>query len=140
MSLKFLVVDDSVTMRRIVVNSLKNLGYESYTEAQDGKDALEKLSADDTINFVITDWNMPVVSGLELTRQIRADDRLTKIPILMVTTRGIKEDIIEALTAKVNNYIVKPFTPHILREKIDPKLDLKIRLYETERNFVEYPI
>ncbi|MDP4114977.1 MAG: response regulator [Bacteroidota bacterium] len=119
MDLKFLVVDDSVTMRRIVINSLRNLGYAEFVEAQDGKDALEKLAADDSITFVITDWNMPIVSGLELIRAIKTDAKLCKLPVLMVTTRGIKEDIIEALNAKVNNYIVKPFTPHILKEKID---------------------
>ncbi len=119
MSLKFLIVDDSQTMRRIVSNSLKNLGYEDFAEASDGKDALLKLSADDSLNFVITDWNMPVLSGLELVRAIRGDDKMKAIPILMVTTRGVKEDIIEALKAKVNNYVVKPFTPAILREKID---------------------
>lgn len=119
MSLKFLVVDDSVTMRRIVVNSLHNLGYEDIVEAGDGKEALIKLSADDTINFVITDWNMPVLSGLELIKAIRSDDRTASMPVLMVTTRGVKEDIIEALKARVNNYVVKPFTPQILREKID---------------------
>lgn len=119
MALRFLIVDDSVTMRRIVVNSLKNLGYDNFVEASDGKEALEKLTADDSINFVITDWNMPVVSGLELVKSIRGDDKLSKLSILMVTTRGVKEDIIEALEAKVNNYIVKPFTPQILKEKID---------------------
>jgi two-component system chemotaxis response regulator CheY len=119
MSLKFLVVDDSVTMRRIVVNSLRNLGYNDFVEAVDGKDAFEKLNADNSINFVITDWNMPVVSGLELVKSIRGDEKLSKLPILMVTTRGVKEDIIEALQARVNNYIVKPFTPQILKEKID---------------------
>ncbi|MCU7497500.1 MAG: response regulator [Ignavibacteria bacterium] len=119
MSLKFLVVDDSVTMRRIVANSLKNLGYENIVEAVDGKDALAKLAADAEINFVITDWNMPVLTGLELTKAIRADDKYTKLPILMVTTRGVKEDIIEALQAKVSNYVIKPFTPQILKEKID---------------------
>lgn len=119
MSLRFLIVDDSVTMRRIVVNSLKNLGYDNFVEAADGKEALEKLTADDSINFVITDWNMPIVSGLELVKSIRGDDKLSKMSILMVTTRGVKEDIIEALEAKVNNYIVKPFTPQILKEKID---------------------
>jgi two-component system chemotaxis response regulator CheY len=119
MSLKFLIVDDSVTMRRIVANSLKNLGYSEFVEANDGKEALEKLSVDATINFVITDWNMPVVSGLELVKSIRSSEKLVKLPILMVTTRGIKEDIIEALQAKVNNYVVKPFTPSILKEKID---------------------
>lgn len=119
MDLKFLVVDDSVTMRRIVANSLKNLGYENIVEAVDGKDALAKLAADTMINFVITDWNMPVLTGLELTKAIRSDDRLSKLPILMVTTRGVKEDIIEALQAKVSNYIIKPFTPQVLKEKID---------------------
>jgi two-component system chemotaxis response regulator CheY len=119
MELKFLVVDDSVTMRRIVANSLKNLGYENLVEAVDGRDALTKLTADDQINFVITDWNMPVMTGLEMTKAIRGDEKYAKLPILMVTTRGIKEDIVEALQAKVNNYIVKPFTPQILKEKID---------------------
>ncbi len=124
MALKFLVVDDSVTMRRIVINSLKNLGYDSFVEAGDGKEALEKLAVDESINFVITDWNMPVVSGLELVKSIRGDGRLSKLSILMVTTRGVKEDIIEALNAKVNNYIVKPFTPQILKEKIDQILSV----------------
>jgi two-component system chemotaxis response regulator CheY len=119
MSLKFLIVDDSLTMRRIVINSLKNLGYEQFVEACDGKDAYEKLLNDNSLNFVITDWNMPVFSGLELTKAIRCHNDVQSIPILMVTTRGIKEDIIEALQAKVNNYIVKPFTPNVLREKID---------------------
>ncbi len=119
MDLKFLVVDDSVTMRRIVINSLRNLGFANYVEAGDGKEALDKLGADSSINFVITDWNMPVLSGLELVKTIRGDDKISKVPILMVTTRGVKEDIIEALQARVNNYIVKPFTPQILKEKID---------------------
>ena len=123
MALKFLVVDDSITMRRIVANSLKNLGYTEYVEAVDGKDALDKLAADDGINFVITDWNMPVLSGLELIKSIRADDKLKELPVLMVTTRGVKEDIVEALSAKVNNYVVKPFTPQILKEKIDQILN-----------------
>lgn len=119
MDLKFLVVDDSVTMRRIVINSLKNLGYNNYVEAADGADALSKLSADSSINFVITDWNMPVMSGLELTKAIRTAPALEKLPILMVTTRGVKEDIVEALQARVNNYVIKPFTPQILKEKIE---------------------
>ena len=119
MGLKFLIVDDSQTMRRIVSNLLKNLGYEEYVEEADGKEALIKLDADDTINFVITDCNMPVLSGLELVKAIRSDEKMGKIPVLMVTTRGVKDDIIEALKAKVNNYVVKPFTPAILREKID---------------------
>ena len=119
MDLKFLVVDDSVTMRRIVVNSLKSLGYTSYIEAVDGKDALTKLEADGSLNFIITDWNMPVMSGLELVKSIRGGSDRSDIPILMVTTRGVKEDIVEALQAKVSNYVVKPFTPQILKEKND---------------------
>lgn len=124
MDLKFLVVDDSVTMRRIVVNSLRNLGYDNYVEAGDGKEALDKLGADGNINFVITDWNMPVLSGLDLVKTIRKDEKISKIPILMVTTRGVKEDILEALQARVNNYIVKPFTPQILKEKIEQILQV----------------
>lgn len=119
MAVKFLIVDDSVTMRRIVINSLRNIGYDNFIEASDGKDALLKLNADGEVNFVITDWNMPGLSGLDLVKNIRQNEKLNKLPILMVTTRGVKEDIVEALQAKVNNYIVKPFTPQILREKID---------------------
>ena len=119
MSLKFLVVDDSVTMRRIVINSLKNLGFPDFVEAADGRDALGKLAANPGINFIITDWNMPGMSGLELVRAVRGDAGLSSLPILMVTTRGVKEDIIEALQARVSDYIVKPFTPQILKEKIE---------------------
>jgi two-component system, chemotaxis family, chemotaxis protein CheY len=121
--MKFLIVDDSVTMRRIVANSLKNLGYTDWIEAQDGREALDKLAAAGDVDFVITDWNMPELSGLELVKAIRGSDQFASLPILMVTTRGIKEDIIEALNAKVNNYIVKPFTPQVLKEKIDQILE-----------------
>ena len=126
MNLKFLVVDDSVTMRRIVTNSLANLNYLDYVEATDGKDALAKLESDPEINFVITDWNMPEMSGLELVKAIRADERFSELPVLMVTTRGLKNDIIEALKARVNNYILKPFTPQVLREKIEQILSTTI--------------
>jgi len=119
MALKFLVVDDSVTMRRIVLNSLKQIGHEAFVEAGDGREALNKLQADDTINFIITDWNMPDLTGLDLVKAVRANPKYETLPILMVTTRGMKEDIVEALQAKVNNYIVKPFTPQVLREKIE---------------------
>lgn len=119
MAIKFLIVDDSVTMRRIVANSLKTIGHDSFVEAGDGREALIKLAADESINFVITDWNMPDVSGLELVKAIRENQKFASIPILMVTTRGLKEDIVEALQAKVNNYVVKPFTPQILKEKIE---------------------
>jgi len=117
--MKFLVVDDSITMRRIVVNSLKGLGYSEFVEAGDGKEAMDVLNADDSIEFVITDWNMPNVSGLELVKGIRTHSKYNNVPVLMVTTRGVKEDIMEALQAKVNNYVIKPFTPPILKEKIE---------------------
>ncbi len=115
---KFLVVDDSLTMRRIVVNAPKTLGYEQVVEAQDGKDAVAKLMTESP-TFVITDWNMPEMNGLDLTKWIRANGQFESIPILMITTRGNKDDVIEAMTARVNNYIVKPFTPQGLKEKID---------------------
>ncbi len=115
--MKFLVVDDSPTMRRIVINALKSFGIEDVVEAEDGQDALSKLQSN-KIDFIITDWNMPNMSGLDLTKTLRASDQWKNIPILMVTTRGLKEDIIQALQAKVNNYIVKPFTPQVLKEKI----------------------
>jgi two-component system chemotaxis response regulator CheY len=114
----FLVVDDSPTMRRIVMNALKSYGIQDFTEAEDGAQGLAKLQTT-KVDFVITDWNMPVMSGLDLTKAIRSDESLQHLPILMVTTRGLKEDIIEALKAKVNNYVVKPFTPQVLKEKID---------------------
>ncbi len=115
--MKFLVVDDSPTMRRIVINALHSFGYNDVVEASDGQDALAILYTE-KIDFVITDWNMPNMNGLELTKAIRGDATFGNLPVLMVTTRGIKEDIVQALQAKVNNYIVKPFTPAVLKEKI----------------------
>jgi two-component system, chemotaxis family, chemotaxis protein CheY len=115
--MKFLVVDDSPTMRRIVINALHSFGYNDVIEASDGQDALAILYTE-KIDFVITDWNMPNMNGLELTKAIRGDATFGTLPVLMVTTRGIKEDIVQALQAKVNNYIVKPFTPAVLKEKI----------------------
>ncbi len=117
--MKFLVVDDSQTMRRIVTNALKSIGYEDVVEAEDGKDAFAKLYTDN-FDFIITDWNMPNMNGLEFTKAVRAgDEQFSNLPILMVTTRGMKEDVMEALQARVNNYVVKPFTPPVLKEKID---------------------
>ena len=115
--MKFLVVDDSVTMRRIVVNSLRRIGYEDSIEASDGAEAL--ASFDSSVDFVITDWNMPTMSGLEFVRALRQRDDGKTTPILMVTTRSVREDIVQAAQAGVSNYVVKPFTPQILREKID---------------------
>ncbi len=116
--MKFLVVDDSQTMRRIVNNALKAIGYDDIVEAEDGKDAITKLYVE-KFDFVITDWNMPNMSGLEFTKAVRGDEQFINLPILMVTTRGMKEDVMEALQARVNNYVVKPFTPQVLKEKID---------------------
>ena len=116
-SLKILAVDDSPTMRRIIVNTLKRAGYEDVTEASDGKDALAKMKVEQ-FNFVITDWNMPEMDGLTFVSQVRSLDEFKDMPILMVTTRSVKDDIIEAMKAGVNNYIVKPFTPETLGEKI----------------------
>ena len=115
--MKFLVVDDSLTMRRIIINALQRIGYNDAVEASDGKEALDKFDA--SIGFVITDWNMPNMSGIEFARAIRSDPVRGSVPILMVTTRGAREDIVSAVEAGVNNYILKPFTPSVLKEKID---------------------
>ena len=118
--MRFLVVDDSATMRRILVNSLQRIGFPDTVEAEDGQQALEKFDA--SISFVITDWNMPVMSGIELARTLRAHGNGKTVPILMVTTRSVREDIVTAVEAGVNSYIVKPFTPQVLKEKIDQVL------------------
>lgn len=118
--MKCLIVDDSATMRRILVNAMKSIGFANIVEAGDGKEALERLDAE--IGLVITDWNMPVMGGLELVRALRAREDTAKMPVLMVTTRSGKEDILEAVTAGVNSYILKPFTPPVLKEKIDQLL------------------
>jgi two-component system chemotaxis response regulator CheY len=115
--MKFLVVDDSLTMRRIIINALQRIGYNDTVEASDGKEALEKF--DGSVGFVITDWNMPLMSGVEFARAVRANSVGASVPILMVTTRGAREDIVAAVEAGVNNYILKPFTPSVLKEKID---------------------
>lgn len=117
--MRFLVVDDSATMRRIVVNSLQRVGFTDVVEAADGAEALEKLSG---IDFLITDWNMPKVSGAELTRAVRARDDSRGLPIIMVTARSVRDDILTAMEAGVDSYVVKPFTPQVLREKIDAVL------------------
>ncbi|WP_199720569.1 chemotaxis response regulator CheY [Stagnimonas aquatica] len=117
-NLKILVVDDFSTMRRIVKNLLNELGFSDITEADDGKTALPLLQAGQ-FDFVITDWNMPGMPGIELLRHIRADERLKGIPVLMVTAEAQREQIIEAAKAGVSGYIVKPFTGVTLKEKLD---------------------
>ena len=116
--LKILAVDDSPTMRRIIINTLKRAGFNNVIEASDGKDALAKMKIERP-NFIITDWNMPEMDGLTFITTIRATDEYKELPVLMVTTRSVQEDIVAAMKAGVNNYIVKPFTPDTLKAKID---------------------
>ena len=114
---KFLVVDDFSTMRRIVRNLLKELGFINVQEAEDGVDALAKLRAGE-FDFVVSDWNMPNMTGLELLKQIRGDAKLKHLPVLMVTAEAKKENIIEAAQAGASGYVVKPFTAATLDEKL----------------------
>jgi len=118
-NLKFLVVDDFSTMRRIVRNLLKELGYTNVDEAEDGVAALQKLRSGTNFQFVVTDWNMPNMTGIELLKNIRADANLKHLPVLMITAEAKKENIIEAAQAKASGYIVKPFTAAVLDEKLN---------------------
>ncbi len=117
-SLKVLVVDDMSTMRRIIKNVLKQIGFSDLVEAENGQDALTKLKAGD-IGFIVSDWNMPVMQGIDLLRAVRADAELKHLPFLMVTAEGQKENIIEAVQAGVSNYVVKPFTAEALQAKLE---------------------
>ncbi|MDR3482725.1 MAG: chemotaxis response regulator CheY [Burkholderiaceae bacterium] len=114
---KFLIVDDFSTMRRIVRNLLKELGYSNVDEAEDGQMALSKLRSE-PFDFVISDWNMPVMDGLAMLQAIRADAALAKLPVLMVTAEAKKENIIAAAQAGASGYVVKPFTAATLDEKL----------------------
>jgi len=116
-SLKVLVVDDMSTMRRIVKNVLKQIGYTDLHEAEDGEKGLKKLK-EGGFGLVVSDWNMPVMMGIDMLRAIRADPDLKHIPVLMVTAEAQKENIIEAVQAGVSNYVVKPFTADALLEKL----------------------
>jgi len=118
--MKFLIVDDSATMRRIVANSLQRIGFQEFDEAGNGVEALAKF--DGSFDFVITDWNMPNMGGLDFVKALRGRPDGKSVPVLMVTTRSVKEDILQAAQAGVNNYVVKPFTPQVLKEKIDQVL------------------
>lgn len=117
-NLKFLVVDDFSTMRRIVRNLLKELGFQNVDEAEDGVVALSKLRGSQ-FDFVVSDWNMPNMTGIDLLKEIRADDNLKHLPVLMVTAEAKKENIVSAAQAGANGYIVKPFTAVTLEEKIN---------------------
>lgn len=117
-NMKILVVDDFSTMRRIIRNLLKELGFTNVHEAEDGVDALKQLRSDNNYEFVVSDWNMPNMTGIELLRAIRADAALKHLPLLMVTAEAKRENIIEAAQAGANGYIVKPFTAATLDEKL----------------------
>ncbi len=116
-NIKFLVVDDFSTMRRIVRNLLKELGYTNVDEAEDGSVGLQKLKGGD-FQFVVTDWNMPVMTGIDMLKAIRADPTLKHLPVLMITAEAKKENIIEAAQSGASGYIVKPFTAATLEEKL----------------------
>ncbi|GAB3029734.1 chemotaxis response regulator CheY [Bowmanella dokdonensis] len=117
-NMKILVVDDFSTMRRIIKNLLKDLGFTNVSEADDGSTALPMLQQGD-FDFVITDWNMPGMQGIDLLRAIRSDDNLKHTPVLMVTAEAKKEQIVAAAQAGVNGYVVKPFTAATLKEKLE---------------------
>jgi len=116
--MKFLVVDDYSTMRRIVKNLLHDLGYANVAEADDGKTALPLLE-NGNFDFLITDWNMPGMPGLDLLKAVRSNDKLKKLPVLMLTAEAKREQIVEAAQAGVSGYVIKPFTAVTLKEKID---------------------
>ncbi len=120
--IKILVVDDFSTMRRIIKNLLRDLGFNNVIEADDGKTALPILQQGG-IDFLVTDWNMPGMTGIDLVRTVRADPNLSGIPILMVTAEAKREQIIAAAQAGVNGYVVKPFTAAVLKEKLDKIFD-----------------
>jgi two-component system chemotaxis response regulator CheY len=117
-NMKILVVDDMSTMRRITKNFLKQLGFNNVEEAENGQDGLARLRAE-SYGFVVSDWNMPVMTGIEMLRAIRADEKLKTLPVLMVTAEAQKDNIVEAAQAGVSNYIVKPFTAETLQDKMN---------------------
>lgn len=117
-NMKILIVDDFSTMRRIIKNLLRDLGYTNTQEADDGVTALPMLRNGD-FDFLVTDWNMPGMTGIQLLKEVRADAKLVSLPVLMVTAEAKRDQIIEAAQAGVNGYVVKPFTAQVLKEKID---------------------
>jgi FOG: CheY-like receiver len=117
-NIKILIVDDFSTMRKIIRNILTQLGFKNILEADDGTTALEILKKE-KVDLIISDWNMPKMSGLELLKAVRSDENLKDIPFIMVTAEAQKESILEAIKYKVNQYIVKPFTPETLKEKLE---------------------
>jgi len=121
-NIKILIVDDFATMRKVIRNLLKSVGYENIIEAEDGAIAFRTLKNTE-VDFIISDWNMPNMSGLELLKAVRADDQLNKTPFLMVTAEALQDNVIAAVKAGVSNYIVKPFTAEVLNSKIEKILE-----------------
>lgn len=117
-NMRVLIVDDFSTMRRIVRNILRQIGLNNVVEADDGTTAWDVLNRE-KIDFIVSDWNMPKMTGIELLRKVRSSEQFAEIPFLMVTAEAQQENIIEAVQAKVSNYIVKPFTADTLQQKID---------------------
>src|SRR5262249_36913213 len=115
--MRFLIVDDSSTMRRIIINTLNKLGHQDFVEAANGREGIDRLGAGG-IDMIITDWNMPEMNGIDFIKAVRTPGS-KDTPVLMVTTNAAKDDIVEALRAGVNNYVVKPFTAETIKEKID---------------------
>lgn len=120
--MKILIVDDFSTMRRIIKNLLRDLGFTNTQEADDGLTALPMLKGGD-FDFLVTDWNMPGMTGIDLLKEVRADEKLANLPTLMVTAEAKKDQIVEAAQAGVNGYVVKPFTAQALKEKIEKIFD-----------------
>jgi len=118
LNMKILVIDDFSTMRKVIKNLLKQVGYSDISEAQDGTSALQILKSRN-IDFIISDWNMPNMNGLELLKAVRGDSEISSIPFLMVTAEALKDNIVLAVKEGVSNYIVKPFTAEVLNEKIE---------------------
>ena len=122
LSMKVLVVDDFATMRRILKNVLRQIGFTKIIEADDGSTALAVLK-NDNVDLILSDWNMPKLSGLELLKSIRSDESMKDLPFLMVTAEGQKDSVIRAVQAGVSNYIVKPFTADTIKEKLEQIFD-----------------
>lgn len=116
--MKVLVVDDSSTMRRILTNCLNEAGYKDVVHAADGLEALDVLSKEQGIGLILADWHMPNMDGFSLLQQVKADDKTKDIPVIMVTTQAEKQSVLDALKVGAANYVVKPFTPEIISEKI----------------------
>jgi two-component system chemotaxis response regulator CheY len=119
--MKILVVDDSATMRRIIMKHLNDAGYTGTVEAENGLEAISRMEG---VELVLTDWNMPVMDGMSLVKELRQNPAYSRVPIVMITSIGARKEVVEALKQGVNNYIVKPFTPSILIEKIKSVIEV----------------